>query len=98
MNFKNYRDMETHATFKVFREIMEIIMNTDNLSEQEEDEFMNEWFEDYKGTKYFDVIEFAKFWFNDVERSTHDYWLDKRGLMLYELKGMLNVSGIFPVF
>lgn len=90
--------MKTHTTFKAFREIIEIVVNTDLLSPQEVEEDMNEWFELYKETKYYDVIEWAKFHFAEVNNGTHDFWLDKRGVMLYELKGMIMNTGIFPIF
>lgn len=86
------------ATFPVFREILELIVNLDNLDLEEEDESMNEWYELYRTMKEPDVVEWAKFHFQEVNKNTHDFWLDKRGLAIYELRGKLAVSGIFPVF
>jgi len=86
-----------YAAFNDFKSIIEIVVNLDSLSVQDIEEYMNEWYELYNETKYHDVIEWAKFHFETVNQSTHDFWLDKRGLMLYELKGMISVSGIFPI-
>lgn len=86
------------ATFPVFRELMELIVNMDNLDLEEEEESINEWFELYKTMKIPDVVEWAKFHFSEVNKNTHDFWLDKRGLAIYELRGRLSVAGIFPVF
>lgn len=89
-----------HATFKVFQGIIDIVVNTDLLDGEQTNEAMNEWYELYKTQNVPDVIEWAKDHFHSsmVTKDTHDFWLDKRGLMLYELKGMISVSGIFPTF
>jgi hypothetical protein len=78
----------------------DMIVNVDALDLEETKEYMNDWFLLYKETSYFDVIEWAKFHFDvsSVNRGSHNFWLDKRGLMLYELKGMIHVTGIFPTF
>ena len=89
---------EQHATFKVFEEIIMIVVNTDQMSVLDTNEWINDLYICYKDTKYFDVIEFAKFWFASLNKDTHNIWLDRRGLMLYELKGMLMQTASFPIF
>jgi len=89
---------ERKATFLVFKDIIEIVVNMDQLSKEDKEEYLNDWFELYKDVSYSDVIEWAKFHFAEVNGDTHDFWLDKRGLMIFELKGMLAVTGIFPTF
>ena len=90
---------DQHATFKVFEEIISIVINTDRLSMEDTNQWINDLYIDYKEARYFDVIEFAKFWFASVHKDTHDLWLDKRGLMLYELKALIyQQTGTFPVF
>lgn len=89
---------ERKATFKAFSDVIGIIMNVDQIDQRELPDHYNEWFELYKETSYTDVIEWAKFQFAGVNPNTHSFFLDKRGLMIYELKGMIAVSGIFPIF
>lgn len=86
------------ATFKDFSNVIDIIVNVDKIDKHDLPEYYNDWFMLYKETSYTDVIEWAKFQFADVTSDTHDFWLDKRGLMIYELKGMIAVTGIFPTF
>lgn len=89
---------QSFAIFPVFRDIVELIVNTDRLDIETENEYMNDWYELYKTMKEPDVVEWAKFHFSEVNKDTHEFWLDKRGIAIYELRGQLSVSGIFPVF
>lgn len=88
---------QSFATFSVFRELMELIVNVDKLDKETEDEYMNDWYELYKTMKEPDVVEWAKFHFAEVNKNSHDFWLDKRGLAIYQLRGQIHVSGIFPI-
>lgn len=95
-----------HVTFKEFKGIMSIILNMDNLDRSLIDEYMNDWYSLYKSVRIgggkWSVVQWAKGQFNDAEvnKDTHDFWLDSRGLELMYLAeriDKLSASDIFPV-
>lgn len=74
-----------HQNFPEFKATAMIIVHfVDKMSIDGVDEMLQDWYELYKGMKYYDVIEFFQFHLNpsEVNRDTHDFWLDDRGLYL----------------
>lgn len=76
-----------HVSFDRFQTILEIILNTDNMSREEEKQLYQDVFVLYKEQNEDNVIAWAHQHFHkdSVNKDSHDFWLDKRGLMLLHL-------------
>lgn len=93
------------VNFNEFQQVMTIIVNIDNVDRSLILEYMNEWYDLYKTTNQkspakWGVVEWAQQQFQDVSPATHDFWIDWRGLCIFELQSKvdnINVSTIFPV-
>lgn len=83
---------------------MSIILNLDNVDSSVIPEYMNEWFALYKSTRIgggkWAVVQWAKQQFNEAEvnKDSHDFWLDKRGLELMSLAERLEKLSPADIF
>jgi hypothetical protein len=67
--------------YKEFKSIIEIAMYfSESMSLSEIEEYIQDWYVYYKESKFTDVREWIEFWFKDVSRDTHEYWIDQRGM------------------
>lgn len=84
--------------FEIFHRQMRILMMLDNLDESKITEYMNEWYEIYKGIlnnvdEHMTILQWATSQFNpkEVNMDTHDFWIDARGAAILILAK--NVDG-----
>lgn len=90
--------------FEKFKEVMSIIMMLDNLDIEEQNQHMQDWYTLYKGYNHgHSVLDWAKENFNaaEVNKNTHDFWLDARGVKIIEIVDRFNglsPKDFFPVF
>ena len=63
--------------FKLFKKQIQELM-TINESTEEKEEMMHDWYIFYKESVYQTVEEFANFWFEDVTKDSHNYWLNSK--------------------
>ena len=79
--------MNTYKKFEEFKSVCEIaIYFSERMDIEEIKEVLNDLFELYKGMTYTNPIDFLQFHLEDVDRNSHDFWLDKRGLMILHLQ------------
>ena len=76
-------------------------MNLDNLSIEEEIEYLQDWYVLFKSSHQKTIEGFAMETFNpkEVNKDTHRFWLDKRGLMILLLgKKKTPIEQVFFFF
>lgn len=89
---------KTNMTFEQFAERMQIaVYFSDKMDSDEIFAHMSDWYVMFKKTKHQDEIEWIKEHLQDVNRNTHDFWLDMRGLLLLELDKKSKMP-LFPTF
>lgn len=74
-----------YKTFSEFKKAtMIIVYFSDSMDMDEIDETINDLYELYKGMKYEEPLEFYEFHMppEEVNRKTHSFWLDPRGVFL----------------
>lgn len=87
------KNMSAHVNFETFKNTVEIGMHfVDNMDSEEIRQHMQDWYVLYKEMRYYDVQEWLNFQFNndEVTRDTHDFWLDKKGMMILFLQSRIN--------
>ncbi len=76
-------------TFKEFEAIARVAVHfADKMDRVYVDEMLREWYELYLGMKFPEPLDFLKFHLpaDEVNRDTHDFWLDEKGLMILYLQ------------
>lgn len=78
-----------HKAFEEFNAVVIIAVHfADKMSTADISEVVNDWYILYKEMRYEEPIDFLTFHLPsaEVNRDTHDFWLDNRGLMILYLQ------------
>lgn len=81
----------THKNFDEFKAVMVILMYfSEKHGAADIENYFQEWYVMYKESKFYDPLEWGEFWFADLNRDTHEHWIDPRGRMLLYLHSRVN--------
>jgi hypothetical protein len=70
------------STFDQFKKIvMIIVFFSEKMDLEEINECLQDWYVLYKEAGDYGIVEYMKQHLQDVNRNSHDFWLDERGLL-----------------
>lgn len=79
------------STFEQFNKMVIIIVFfSEKMDLEEINNCIQDWYVLYKEAGDYGIVEYMKQHLQDVNRNSHDFWLDERGLLLLEVQSTDN--------
>ena len=76
--------------YEQFKGCMMILMHFENLSTHDIEDDCQEWYSHYKLNECDNVLEWSDFYFRDVTRNSHNYWVSEKGRLLLQLSNAFD--------
>ena len=89
--------------FKTFRHYLQIAVMMEAMTEEEKEDFFNDWYETFKGiypegASLLSFVNFIEEQFQDVSARTSEYWVSRPGLHSILMEDRFDNYNPFPVF